>query len=106
MRNRKPLHLGIGLAFVVAEHFGGIVARANAGTADVESHLCRMKEFVEKRFPSRWLQQVKRVASRIGESRSETKDLLIFFPRVEFDDVLDRKSTRLNSSHRCISYAV
>src|SRR5580704_5712690 len=90
MRNRKPLHLGIGLAFVVAEHFGGIVARANAGTADVDSHLCRMKKLMEKRFPSRWLQPVECVASRIGESRAKPEDLLKFFAGIQLNDVAAR----------------
>ncbi len=92
MRDRKPLHVRVGLAFVVAENLGGIIARAHAGTADVESHLRGMKKVVEQRVPGRRLQPVKRVASRVGESRTEAEHLLIFSSRIQFNDVSARRA--------------
>src|ERR1017187_6144068 len=36
----------------------------------------------------------------LAQAEAEYKDFILFYPAME-----DRKSTRLNSSHRCISYA-
>src|SRR5437762_7807604 len=42
----------------------------------------------------------------LGCNGYEVKDLGVMVPADKILDEADRKSTRLNSSHRCISYAV
>src|SRR5437879_7423562 len=44
-------------------------------------------------------------AGRKSQSRAQSQPIFIFTLAVRWA-ALDRKSTRLNSSHRCISYAV
>src|SRR5437879_6209535 len=43
---------------------------------------------------------------RVDVEAARTVDIQDFVDQEEIDPMLDRKSTRLNSSHRCISYAV
>src|SRR5437879_11368282 len=43
--------------------------------------------------------------STIGQPMSDQAKITMYFTRPDYGHI-DRKSTRLNSSHRCISYAV
>src|SRR5437879_8573755 len=52
--------------------------------------------------PWTWWSDAGRGGGILGAQGSHQIDLLRYF----LGDVVDRKSTRLNSSHRCISYAV
>ena len=89
MRDRKALHLGIGFAFVVAEHLRRIVARADAGAADVESHFSGMEKLVKEigRAPVH-RKTVERVAGGVGESRAEAEDILKFFRGIQGENVV------------------
>ena len=44
--------------------------------------------------------------TRLKQAPDEFDGLVIGWPNYENHEQADRKSTRLNSSHRCISYAV
>src|SRR5258708_16157305 len=46
------------------------------------------------------------LAERVGVSQWIAQDLLVNAGKFRLTDFLDRKSTRLNSSHQIISYAV
>ena len=90
MSDGKPLHFKVGLPFVVAEHFRGIVAGPDAGAANVESHFRRMKEIVKQLVASRGGKLVERVASGIGKRGAEPKHFLKFFAGVEHNGILCR----------------
>src|SRR5258708_18773112 len=52
------------------------------------------------------LDDVEAVGAKILDEAGFVRELLTLDAELLFDDVLDRKSTRLNSSHQIISYAV
>ena len=99
VRDGESLHLRIGLALVVAEHLGRVVARPDARPANVQPHLRRMKQFMKQTLPCRRLEAVERVARRIGESRAEAEHVLKLFAR-------DRASTTLFSLSSPVRHAI
>jgi hypothetical protein len=83
----KTLHLRVGVAFIVAEEFGGIVTGSDAGAADTQSHFGGVKEFVEQLFASRGRELVEGVAGSVGKSSTESQHLLEFLAGVDDDRV-------------------
>jgi hypothetical protein len=88
VRDRKALHLGIGFAFVVAEHLRRIVARADAGAADVQSHFSGMEKLAKEIGTRGCIETVEGVAGGVGESRAEAEDILKFVGGIQGENVV------------------
>jgi len=88
LRDGKPFHFQIRLAFVVAEHFRGIVAGSHAGPANAQPHLRRMKQFMKQCLTSRRIELIEHVAGGIGECCAESEHLLELLAGIEQNRVV------------------
>src|SRR5579862_1832737 len=93
MRNRKPLHLRIRLALVIAEYFCRIVTRPHARAADIQSHFRWMKKIVEQLLSHRRIQPVQGVASGVCKRCTEAEHFLKLLRGIQFNHTSARRST-------------
>src|SRR5437879_8945216 len=78
----------------------GTILRSPAVEVDLASRLAELRRHIEKEWGLLVDMQLK------GESRQLSGAIVWELYLLINEAVVDRKSTRLNSSHRCISYAV
>ena len=83
VRDGESLHLGIGIAFVIAEDFSRVIAGPDAGAANAEPHFRGMKQFMKQLLASRSGKLIEHVAGGVGESRAESEHLLVLLAGIE-----------------------
>src|ERR1017187_4748551 len=75
-------------------------------TAESYSEMHKMLGVALKGIPRDTYRLLFKLTTRQGPNPLEKIDELRKLANTDYFDIIDRKSTRLNSSHRCISYAV
>ena len=80
---RKPAHLGVGFAFVIAVHLRGVVARTQADAADAKTHFRGVEQFPQQLLAGGRGELVQHVAGRIRKRGPKAQNLLIPHGRIE-----------------------
>src|SRR5262249_3779631 len=88
--DRKALHLRIGIAFVVTEHFGRVVAGTDAGTTDGKRQLRGMKQLVKQIVACAAGKLVEHITTGIGECGAESEDHLELLIGIDNDRIVRR----------------
>src|SRR5215469_10296686 len=74
--DRKAAQAGIDFALVITEDLCRIVAGADAGAANAETHPGRVKQLMKKLLSRRWIQPVEGIAGRVGKRRAKPENWL------------------------------